>query len=79
MIGSADECMTLNLFLVTVANPRLSLAGPPLTDESAISVLFSHNVTVGVGPQGIGEPFMSGWAVRNLRWDIGWVSHEGLM
>jgi hypothetical protein len=31
-----------------------------------------HNVTVGLGPQGLGGT-MSNWAVQNLRWDAGWV------
>jgi hypothetical protein len=51
-----------------------SLAGPPLTARSSAAWLASHNVTVGLGPQGVqSEPTMSNWAVRNLRFDMAWV------
>ncbi|KAH7929866.1 composite domain of metallo-dependent hydrolase [Leucogyrophana mollusca] len=54
---------------------RRILYGPPLTADSLVSVLVSHNVTVGIGPQGVEEENpMAGWAVRNLRWDAAWVS-----
>ncbi|KAJ7510331.1 hypothetical protein B0H11DRAFT_1958549 [Mycena galericulata] len=56
---------------------RRILAGPPLTAQSSAAWLASHNVTVGLGPQGIsGQPTMSGWAARNLRFDMAWVALE---
>lgn len=45
----------------------IRLPGPPLTRDSAISLLLSHNVTVGIG---IEEP----WSARNTRFDVAWVS-----
>ena len=42
------------------------LPGPPLTEHSAISQLVAHNVTVGIGVQGI-------WSARNARFDVAWV------
>jgi hypothetical protein len=52
-----------------------SVAGIPLTNESTIAHLIRAGVTVGVGPQGTNaEPLLSGWAVRNQRFDAGWVS-----
>ncbi|EGN99656.1 hypothetical protein SERLA73DRAFT_159873 [Serpula lacrymans var. lacrymans S7.3] len=54
---------------------RRILLGPPVTEETVVSVLTSHNVTVGIGPQGVEEEEpMAGWAVRNLKWDAAWVS-----
>jgi hypothetical protein len=51
------------------------MAGPPLSKESTAATLRQHGVTVGLGPQGtINEVLLSGWAVRNLRFDAGWVS-----
>ncbi|KAJ6500083.1 hypothetical protein C8R47DRAFT_1110364 [Mycena vitilis] len=56
---------------------RRILAGPPLTAQSSAALLASHNVTLGLGPQGIyGLASMSNWAVRNLRFDMGWVALE---
>ncbi|KAJ7242763.1 composite domain of metallo-dependent hydrolase [Mycena haematopus] len=56
---------------------RRILAGPPLTAQSSAALLASHGVTVGLGPQGIsGDPSMSNWAVRNLRFDMAWVALE---
>ncbi|KAJ6577348.1 carbohydrate esterase family 9 protein [Mycena capillaripes] len=58
---------------------RRILAGPPLTAQSSAAFLASHNVTVGLGPQGVqasGSPSMSNWAVRNLRFDMAWVALE---
>ncbi|EKM54391.1 uncharacterized protein PHACADRAFT_258201 [Phanerochaete carnosa HHB-10118-sp] len=47
--------------------------GLPVTNQSAIARLIEAGVTVGIGPQGTsGMPFMSSWAVRNLRFDAGW-------
>lgn len=43
------------------------LPGPPLTKDSAVSLLAAHNVTIGIG---IEEP----WSARNTRFDIAWVS-----
>jgi len=45
------------------------LPGPPLTQDSAITTLIAHNVTVGVQTD---EPS----AVRNLRFDIAWAGLE---
>ncbi|KAI0645593.1 hypothetical protein C8Q79DRAFT_1010536 [Trametes meyenii] len=53
------------------------LPGPPLSEDSLISHLIKHNVTVGLGPRGIasqshaGEEGMASWSVRNLRFDAG--------
>ncbi|KAJ7650653.1 hypothetical protein FB45DRAFT_888386 [Roridomyces roridus] len=56
---------------------RRMLAGPPLTAQSSAAVLASHNVTVGLGPQGINAmAAMSNWAVRSLRFDMAWVALE---
>ncbi|KAJ7454819.1 hypothetical protein FB451DRAFT_1517602, partial [Mycena latifolia] len=56
---------------------RRILAGPPLTAQSSAAWLASHNVTVGLGPQGVfGNAGMSTWAVRNLRFDMAWVALE---
>ncbi|KAH7908470.1 hypothetical protein BJ138DRAFT_352435 [Hygrophoropsis aurantiaca] len=54
---------------------RRILHGPPVTADSLVTVLASHNITVGIGPQGVEEENpMAAWAVRNLRWDAAWVS-----
>ncbi|KAK7032886.1 carbohydrate esterase family 9 protein [Favolaschia claudopus] len=56
---------------------RRILAGPPLTAQSSAAWLASHGVTVGLGPESIfGQPIMSTWAVRNLRFDMAWVALE---
>ncbi|KAJ7485560.1 amidohydrolase-domain-containing protein [Mycena latifolia] len=56
---------------------RRILAGPPLTAQSSAAWLAAHNVTVGLGPQGLaGDASMSAWAVRNLRFDMAWVALE---
>ncbi|KAJ7178858.1 hypothetical protein C8R43DRAFT_871685 [Mycena crocata] len=56
---------------------RRILPGPPLTAQSSAALLAAHNVTVGLGPQGVnGEATMSTWAVRNLRFDMAWVALE---
>ncbi|KAJ7116354.1 hypothetical protein C8R44DRAFT_792267 [Mycena epipterygia] len=56
---------------------RRILAGPPLTAQSSAAWLASHNITVGLAPQGLqGNPTMSNWAVRNLRFDMAWVALE---
>jgi hypothetical protein len=46
---------------------RRSLPGPPITEQTPVSVLMAHNVTVGVGVMEI-------WDARNTRFDIAWVS-----
>ncbi|KIJ15978.1 hypothetical protein PAXINDRAFT_99322 [Paxillus involutus ATCC 200175] len=54
---------------------RRILHGPPVTEQSLITTLFAHGVTVGIGHQGVGEePTITGWAARNLRWDAAWAS-----
>ncbi|KAJ7746634.1 hypothetical protein B0H16DRAFT_1556562 [Mycena metata] len=56
---------------------RRILAGPPLTAQSSAAWLAAHNITVGLGPQGVNAMApMSNWAVRNLRFDMAWVALE---
>lgn len=43
-----------------------SLPGPPLTQESTLSLLVANDVIVGLG---VGEP----WEARNARFDLAWV------
>ena len=56
-----------------------SLPGPPITEDSLISYLLRHNVTVGVGPRGVGplghpnSAEMTNSRARNLRFDVGEV------
>jgi len=51
------------------------LLGPPVTANTTLSILAQHNVTVGLGPQGISEEaLISSWAARNLRWDAAWAA-----
>jgi hypothetical protein len=49
-----------------IHNAKLSLPGPPLTEQSAIAKLQSSGVTVGIGCEEI-------WSARNLPFDIAWV------
>jgi hypothetical protein len=44
-----------------------SLPGPPLTQESAVSILLAHNVVLGIGIE-------EQWSARNTRFELGWVS-----
>jgi len=53
----------------TVWEARRMLPGPPLTQDSAISLLLRYNVTVGIG---IEEP----WSARNTRFDAAWAALE---
>ncbi|KAH7928042.1 hypothetical protein BV22DRAFT_1083961 [Leucogyrophana mollusca] len=46
------------------------LPGPPLTKESAITILLAHGVTVGVGIE-------EQWSARNTRFDVAWAALEG--
>ncbi|KAI6021404.1 composite domain of metallo-dependent hydrolase [Pisolithus microcarpus] len=48
---------------------RRILPGPPLTNDSIISTLLDHGVTVGIG---ILEP----WSARSTRFDIAWAALE---
>lgn len=48
---------------------RRILPGPPLTNDSTISTLLDHGVTVGIG---ILEP----WSARSTRFDIAWAALE---
>jgi hypothetical protein len=51
-----------------------SLPGLPIANQSAIARLLDAGVTVGIGPQGTSATSeLSSWAVRNLRFDAGWV------
>lgn len=43
-----------------------SLPGPPLSQDSAISVLMKHGVTVGLGIE-------EQWSARSTPFDVGWV------
>lgn len=69
MIGNRRGCTLSYLLLLHELNLmyNVRLPGPPLTKDSAISLLLSHNVTVGIG---IEEP----WSARNTRFDVAWVS-----
>lgn len=52
-----------------------SAPGRPVVNETAIATLVRAGVTVGLGPQGTNaDAPLSTWAVRNLRFDAGWVS-----
>ncbi|KAH8116645.1 composite domain of metallo-dependent hydrolase [Phellopilus nigrolimitatus] len=48
---------------------RRILPGPPLTRDSAISLLLAHNVTVGIGIE-------ESWSARNTRFDAAWAALE---
>ncbi|KAL5534649.1 hypothetical protein ACEPAG_1112 [Sanghuangporus baumii] len=48
---------------------RRILPGPPITKDSAISLLLAHNITVGIGAE-------EAWGVRNTRFDIAWTALE---
>lgn len=52
----------------TVSTNSLStrLPGPPLTNETAITTLLAHGVTVGIG-------IVEQWSARNTRFDVAWV------
>ncbi|KAF8549605.1 composite domain of metallo-dependent hydrolase [Imleria badia] len=53
---------------------RRIIQGPPITEQSLVTTLFAHGVTVGIGHQGTTESVqLSGWAARNLRWDAAWA------
>ncbi|OBZ68134.1 hypothetical protein A0H81_11870 [Grifola frondosa] len=45
------------------------LPGHPLTEQSSITKLLAHNVTVGIGIE-------EAWSARNTRFDIGWAAVE---
>ena len=44
----------------------LRLAGPPLTEKSAVVTLAENGVTVGLGIKEV-------WDARNARFDLAWV------
>ncbi|TFK54416.1 composite domain of metallo-dependent hydrolase [Heliocybe sulcata] len=48
---------------------RRILPGPPLTQDSSLSLLLAHNVTVGLGVP-------ENWAARNIRFDAAWAALE---
>ncbi|KAG7441138.1 carbohydrate esterase family 9 protein [Guyanagaster necrorhizus] len=54
---------------------RRILPGPPLSEDSALDVLLSHNVTVGIGLDilGLGPQKSS---ARNTRFDAAWAALE---
>lgn len=45
------------------------MPGPPLTETSAISILLSNNVTVGIGVK-------DAWSARSTRFDAAWVRYS---
>ncbi|EGN99897.1 hypothetical protein SERLA73DRAFT_72673 [Serpula lacrymans var. lacrymans S7.3] len=45
------------------------LPGPPITKDSAISLLLAHHVTVGIG-------IKEQWSARNTRFDAAWAALE---
>lgn len=51
-------------------NQQRTLPGPPLTPQSSIGVLLSHNVTLGLG-------ILEEWEARNQRFDLAWVRAFG--
>jgi hypothetical protein len=50
-------------------NRLCSLPGPPLSEDSAATLLLRNNVTVGIAVE-------EQWASRNIRFDIGWTALE---
>ncbi|KAL5495679.1 hypothetical protein ACEPAI_1142 [Sanghuangporus weigelae] len=48
---------------------RRIVPGPPITKDSAISLLLAHNITVGIGVE-------EAWSVRNTRFDVPWAALE---
>jgi len=47
------------------------LPGPPLTEDTLISTLLAHNVTVGIGIE-------EAWMARNTRFDVAWAAFESV-
>ncbi|KAA1473973.1 carbohydrate esterase family 9 protein [Dentipellis sp. KUC8613] len=45
------------------------LPGPPLSQDSGITALLAHNVSVGIGVE-------ESWSARNTRFDLGWAALE---
>lgn len=56
-------------FTQTVADAYVCcrLAGPPITNETAVTVLLEHGITVALG-------VTEAWEPVNTRFDAGWVS-----
>ncbi|KAH9176442.1 carbohydrate esterase family 9 protein [Lactarius sanguifluus] len=48
---------------------RRVLPGPPLSKDTEIALLLSHNITVGIGIE-------EAWSARNTRFDVGWAALE---
>ncbi|KAI1784439.1 composite domain of metallo-dependent hydrolase [Ganoderma leucocontextum] len=73
----AEELGAANVgVILTPARPfpnsweeRRILAGPPLTEKSAVAALVENNVTVGLGIKEI-------WDARNARFDLAWAALE---
>ncbi|KAL4078461.1 hypothetical protein V8B97DRAFT_2102344 [Scleroderma yunnanense] len=55
-------------FPLTWEDQRI-LPGPPLSEDTAVSKLLAHNVTVGIG-------VMESWDARNTRFDMIWAALE---
>ncbi|KAI0779702.1 hypothetical protein C8Q74DRAFT_1447183 [Fomes fomentarius] len=72
----ASELAAANVGVI-VTPTRSYTPWPPLTADSLVGYLIKHNVTVGVGPRGIGaigHPYtieMANSRARNLRFDVG--------
>ncbi|KAF5354651.1 hypothetical protein D9756_005354 [Leucocoprinus leucothites] len=48
---------------------RRILPGPPITKETALSILLQHGVTVGIGSELV-------WSTRNLPFELAWAAIE---
>jgi hypothetical protein len=55
------------MLLSVYADPSISLPGPPLTYDSAVTALLESGVNVGIG-------VIDTSAARNTRFDVAWVS-----
>lgn len=53
-------------------NSQRILPGPPLTQQSSVGVLLSHNITLGLG-------ITEEWEARNQRFDVAWVRFPPLV
>lgn len=70
-LGEANIGVILNPVrpFPAIWDARRVLAGPPLTPDSQITTLLTHNVTIGIG-------IVESWEARNTRLDIGWAAIE---
>ncbi|KAL5523424.1 hypothetical protein ACEPAG_7597 [Sanghuangporus baumii] len=70
VVGGA-EAHLLAKELAKANTHRRILPGPPLSEHSAISLLLSQNVTVGIGIE-------ESWSARNTRFDAAWAALEAV-